>query len=138
MKSVSGVAVLPVCIVVVVACLLLFVVVVSPDFTTKKKKKNCCSGVRLWLSVCNSLLSRFFFPPFRNKPSPCLLAHRLPSMSPWRPSLPLRPRTTPSKNKQTFKRNKNPHRANKQKKKCHRPPPRPSRHCFSDVFSELT
>ena len=64
MKSVSGVAVLPVCIVV---CLLLFVVVVvvvSPDFYNKK----CCSGVVLWLSVCNSLLSPVFSFPLLEQP----------------------------------------------------------------------
>lgn len=61
MNSVSGVAVLLVCIVVVVVCLLLFVVV-SPDFI------KCCSGVVLWLSVCNSLLSPVFSFPLLEQP----------------------------------------------------------------------
>lgn len=61
MKSVSAVPVLLFCIVV---CLL-FVVVVSPWFFYIKK---CCSGVVLWLSVCNSLLSPLFSFPLLEQP----------------------------------------------------------------------
>lgn len=59
MKSVSGVAVLPICIVVVVCLLLLLFLLIF---------KKCCSGVVLWLSVCNSLLSPVFSFPLLEQP----------------------------------------------------------------------
>lgn len=98
------------CIVVVVAvvvCLLLFLLILTNNAVVV-----WCSG-----SLCvNSLLSRFFFPPFRTTHPPCLLAHRLPSMSPWRP-----------KQKQKNFKQKLP---TKHKQKVSSSSSPPSRHCF--------